>query len=73
MEKLKAENIKSSLEEPDEEVDVGVGNKELEAEVADNKDDNEDEEYNYESDRSLFPEDEWEEIICCESFLPAID
>lgn len=31
VEKLKAETIKSSLEKPDEEVDVGVGNTELEA------------------------------------------
>lgn len=54
MEKLKAETFKSSLEKTDEEVDVGAGNTELEAEVADNKN----EEYSYESDRSPFPEGE---------------
>jgi hypothetical protein len=54
MEKLKAETFKSSLEKTDEEVDVGVGNTELEAEVADNKN----EEYSYESNRSPFPEGE---------------
>jgi len=54
MEKLKAETQKSALEEADEEEDVGVGNTEPEAEVANNKN----EEYSYESDRSPFPEGE---------------
>lgn len=54
MEKLKAETVKSPLEKADEEVDVGVGNTELEPEVADNKN----EEYSYESNRSPFPEGE---------------
>jgi hypothetical protein len=52
MEKLEAETAKSTFEKTDEEVDVGIGNTELEAEVAEDKN----EEYSYESERSPFPE-----------------
>lgn len=52
MEEIKAETAKSTFEKTDEEVDVGVGNTELEPEATDNKN----EEYSYESDRSPFPE-----------------
>lgn len=54
MEKPKAENAKSPFEKTDEEVEVGVGDTELEPDVAENKN----EEYSFESDRSPFPEGE---------------
>jgi hypothetical protein len=52
MEKLAAETAKSAFEKTDEEVDVGIGNAELEAEVTEDKN----EEHSYESERSPFPE-----------------
>lgn len=52
MEKLKAETAKSTFEKTDEEVEVAIGNTELEPNFADNTN----EEYSYESDRSPFPE-----------------
>lgn len=52
MEKLEAETAKSTFEKTDEEVDVGIGNAEIEAEIVEDKN----EEYSYESERSPFPE-----------------
>lgn len=52
MEKLKAEAAKSTFEETDKEVEVAIGNTQLEPDFADNQN----EEYSYESNRSPFPE-----------------